>query len=175
MKWYEALILLIAVLAALYALGFIMNLGFVMTFKRKLYKHRKAITVLLVQKKESLLNLINTMNKNDFSLDEKYIDILDGIDINSFEKIYSNEAKKNRDSLSYVRQTLLGLANKKSTFIKNGEYILLLNLINSIDEQFRYLIAAYNADVIGYNYWINFKPYRYIFILSRTEKKDIIS
>lgn len=175
LEWYEILIIVVGSLLLIYVLGFIVNLAFIAIFKRKINEHRKAIAIVLTQKKEALLNLILLMEKRDSKLDNRYFALLQDIDPNYFLKIYSPETKKARESLSYVRQELAGISNRNSDLQKNEEFKLLIALINSLDEQFRVLLAAYNADILGYNYWIAFKPYRYIFILNKTEKKDLIS
>ena len=175
LEWYEILIIVIGSFVLLYVLGFIVNLAFVATFKRKINEHRKAITIVLTQKKEALLNLVLIMEKSDSKLDPRFFALLQDIDENYFSKIYSNETKKARETLSYVRQELAGISNKSNDLQKNEEFKLSIASINSLDEQFRVLLASYNADIIGYNYWIAFKPYRYLFLLNKTEKKDLIS
>ena len=175
LEWYEILIIVIGSFVLLYVLGFIVNLAFVATFKRKINEHRKAITIVLTQKKEALLNLVLIMEKSDSKLDPRFFALLQAIDENYFSKIYSIETKKARETLSYVRQELAGISNKSNDLQKNEEFKLSIASINSLDEQFRVLLASYNADIIGYNYWIAFKPYRYLFLLNKTEKKDLIS
>jgi len=175
LEWYEILIIVIGSFVLLYVLGFIVNLAFVATFKRKINEHRKAITIVLTQKKEALLNLVLIMEKSDSKLDPRFFALLQDIDENYFSKIYSIETKKARETLSYVRQELVGKSNKSNDLQKNEEFKLSIASINSLDEQFRVLLASYNADIIGYNYWIAFKPYRYLFLLNKTEKKDLIS
>lgn len=175
LEWYEILIIVIGSFVLLYVLGFIVNLAFVATFKRKINEHRKAITIVLTQKKETLLNLVLIMEKSDSKLDPRFFALLQDIDENYFSKIYSIETKKARETLSYVRQELVGKSNKSNDLQKNEEFKLSIASINSLDEQFRVLLASYNADIIGYNYWIAFKPYRYLFLLNKTEKKDLIS
>lgn len=175
LEWYEILIIVIGTLVFVYVLGFMANLGFVVVFRRKINEHKKAIIIVLTQKREALLSLIEIMEKNELPIDPKYYSLLKDIDIRIFEEFYSQEAKKSRETLSYARQELIGFANKNASFQKNGEFKLSAALINSLDEQFRYLAATYNADVIGYNYWIKFKPYAYIFLLNKNEKKDLIS
>jgi len=175
LQWYEILIIILGSIIFIYVLGFIVNLGFVTTFKRKINQHRKAIIIILTQKREALFNLIEIMEKNGLNVDPRYFALLQDIDIKIFEAFYSLEAKKSRETLSYVKQDLIGIANKSASFQKNEEYKLSALSIASLDEQFRYLVAVYNADVIGYNYWIKFKPYAYIFLLNKSEKKDLMS
>ena len=175
LEWYEILIIVVGALLLVYVLGLIVNLAFIVAFKRKINEHKKAITIVLTQKKEALINLVLLIEKRDPKLDPRFFALLQDIDENYFAKIYSPETKKARETLSYVRQELAGISNKSSDLQKNEEFKLSLASINSLDEQFRVLIASYNADIIGYNYWIAFKPYRYIFILNKTEKKDLIS
>lgn len=175
MNWYTILILVVGIIALVYVFGLMITLGFVVTFKRKLNEHSRAIVIVLNQKKEALINLVEIIEKNGLKLDPKYLVLLRDIDVNSFERIYSAESKKSRETLSYVKQELFSIANKSVDFKKNEEYKLASSLLVSLDEQFRFLVATYNADVIGYNYWIRFKPYGYIFLLNKTENKDIIS
>ena len=74
-----------------------------------------------------------------------------------------------------LRDELVYLAEQNERLSKHGEIRQAKNNITEMDANYRNLIAMYNADAIGYNYWISFIPTRYIYKLLKVQSKQIIS
>ena len=157
-----------------YVLGFLINLAFVNVFLRKFNEHNHALSIALMQKYEMLSSLLRLLKKNDVSVPEELIQLFESINIKDFETISNESCLTARNNMSLLKQEIVGICKSNELIVKNGEYKNLVSTLTMVDDQIRYLIVSYNADVIGYNYWINFRPYVYIFILSGVEKKDII-
>ncbi len=175
MNGFVIALIIISSIAFLYVFGFAMNIGFIAVFLRKLDLHKKALTIVLSQKYDAEAEIISLFNKNNIKLSKENVDIFNKIDIHNFSELDSLECLRDRTSLSYLRQELLSAVKNKENFLKNEQFQRQVSIINNCDEQFRFLAASYNADVIGYNYWIRFKPYKYFFLLNRVELKNIIS
>lgn len=157
-----------------YVSGFLINLAFVNVFLKKFNEHNRALSITLVQKHEMINFLLKLITKSGVEIDSKLIQTLEDIDIKDYDKIGSDKFEAARNSLALLKQELLGISKGIDTLLKNSEYKNIVSSLTMIDDQIRYLIVSYNADVIGYNYWINFRPYVYIFILNGVQKKEII-
>lgn len=173
----NALLVLFIVFMSLliaYILGFLINLAFVNVFLKKFYEHNHALNIILVQKHELISFLMNLIKKYNFEIDEQLVSLFNSIDIKDYEVIGSEKSETARNNIALLKQELLGISKGLEDLLKNSEYKNIVSSLAMVDNQIRYLIVSYNADVIGYNYWINFKPYKYIFILSGVRKKEII-
>lgn len=166
-------IVLMSVLS-FYVLGFLINLAFVNVFLKKFNEHNHALNIILVQKHEMINFLIKLIKKSGTDVDEQLINTFESIDIKDYDTIGSEKCEKARNSLALLKQELLGISKSVETLLKNSEFKNIASSLAMIDDQIRYLIVSYNADIIGYNYWINFKPYVFIFILGGVKKKEII-
>jgi hypothetical protein len=80
-----------------------------------------------------------------------------------------------RNDLTYLRNELVLLTNSTENLSKNLELKRAKDAIIEMDANYRTLVAMYNADVLGYNYWINFLPTKYIKYIFKLKEKQIIS
>ena len=83
-----------------------------------------------------------------------------------------DEIKK---KLSYINNELTASCEENEEVKNNDEYILIKENIKQLDSVYRSNVIMYNADVLGYNYWIRFLPFRYLWLLFRLKLKDFIS
>lgn len=175
MNGYLIALIVVACLIGFYLFLFFVDLVFIGTFSKKLKEHNRALTILLTQKYESLDILLSIYKKNGIKVDSSFLDAYRKIDIIHFENMDTKECIKDRTSLSLLRQELVGMVKNDVDFQKNEEFQICIKMMSTIDEQFRTISASYNADVIGYNYWIRFRPFKYLFIFNHVELKEIIS
>lgn len=174
MEPYLTILIVVSIIAGLYVFGFLVNISFIAVFCRKLDQHKKALNIVLRQKYDAEEKIISLLEKNNIPLEEDLKRIYEGINPDNFSNLDTLNSYKDRTSLSYLKQSLLATAKGEENFLKNMEYQSNVNIINDCDEQFRYLVAAYNADILGFNYWVRFKPYRYFFLINKVETKNII-
>jgi hypothetical protein len=174
MEPYLTILIVISVIAGVYVFGFLVNISFIAIFCRKLDQHKRALNIVLKQKYDAEGKIISLMEKNNIALEDDIKRIYEGIDHDNFQSLDTLNSYKDRTSLSYIKQSLLSAAKEEENFLKNMEYQSNMNIITNCDEQFRYLVAAYNADILGFNYWVRFKPYRYFFLINKVETKNII-
>ena len=67
------------------------------------------------------------------------------------------------------------ISNDHPELNSDMEFVQNKNNVNELDVQYRNNVIMYNADVLGYNYWIRFLPCRFIFQMFKIKKKEIIS
>ena len=83
--------------------------------------------------------------------------------------------EKSKNTLSYLRDELMFAANQHPELKDDFEFNQVKKNINDTDIQYRSTVAMYNADVLGYNYWINFLPAKYIKHIFKLKEKQMIS
>ena len=172
---WQIILIVLGVLLAIYLIIVLTDLMFVLSFHSLLRKHRVALNVLLQTKYDNIKVLSDLLKKYDSNYDPKYQEILDSIDIKHLSDLHTKESAKVRLQLVYLRDELMYIADKDENFGKNEEFKRAKQHIADLDQIYYAQVATYNADIIGYNYWIRFIPTRYIFNILKIKKKDLIS
>ena len=175
MEPWQITLLVIGIIFLGYVLLFITNIGFVHFFKSTLRKHNKALAVILNTKYDNLSKLINITKKLGETFDEDLLNKFYSLEPKDFAKQYTEKCKDARDILSLLKNQIIYLSSTNPSLEKHNEFQLLKDNVIELDVVYRVNIAMYNADVLGYNYWIRFLPFRYVFLLLKFKEKDLIS
>ena len=175
MEPYEIVIIVIASIVGLWLLLFFVDLIFVLGFFRIFKKHKKAITVVLYTKLENMRKLFSVMKQSGIKIDDRLVKVLNEVNENDFADPSSAEFDKSKNALSYLKDEIMFLANQYPDLNSNIDFIQAKNNISESDLIYRNNVTMYNADVLGYNYWISFVPCGFIFKLFKLKKKQIIS
>lgn len=161
-------------IAILYTLILIVSISFVWSFASIMSHHSHDITVILTNKRDNFIKLANLMNSSGIKLEKKQLDALNGFDLKRIEKQDGEDAKLAREELTSLGEYFLLMATANETSLNSEEYFHIMTNINELEKVYRQHLMMYNADVLGYNFWINFFPTRFIFKIFRLKKKDNI-
>ena len=175
MEPYEIVIIVIASIIGLWLLLFLVDLIFVLGFFRIFKKHKKAITVVLYTKLENMRKLFSVMKQSGIKIDDRLVTVLNEVNENDFADPSSAKFDKSKNALSYLKDEIMFLANQNPDLNSNIDFIQAKNNISESDLIYRNNVTMYNADVLGYNYWISFGPCGFVFKLFKLKKKQIIS
>ncbi len=170
---YIVLIVFGSIIGAYLLLVFI-DVMFVISFHSLLKKHIIALNIFLQTKYDCLASLVHLLAKYQKNLDVKYFQVIEDIDIKHISKPHTKEGESVRRRLAQLQSDLLYLVNSDPRLDKHEEFIRAKEHIQELDQIYYVQITTYNADVIGYNYWIRFVPTRFIYTLLKIKKKDII-
>ena len=166
----------IIVIAGLYVLLLVTNTIFVISFYIIMNKHNRAIKIILKSKLDSLKELVKNMTNNwEMEVNSDDIHLLDDSQRMLDEKEFIKECDNIKKNLSYINNELTSKCEENESVINSDEYILIKENIKQLDSVYRSNVIMYNADVLGYNYWIRFLPFRYLWLLFRLKIKDLIS
>ena len=168
-------LIVIAGIIGLWFLLLVVNLIFVFSYLAIFRKHKNAIAVILFTKYENIGKLIAIIKQSNIEIDGKLEANYKEIPQNAFENPESEVYIKAKDTLSYLKDEIVFLVNQHPELLENPEFVQARNNVNDADLIYRSNVVMYNADVLGYNYWIRFLPCRFIFKLFRYKKKEIIS
>ena len=174
----EALNITLTIIVAVigvWILFLIVDLAFVFFFKTILNKHAKAMTVILNAKYENTKKLYDIFQSYNIPIEENLLTILNKINPNDFNRQDTKEGTEARTMLSYLRDEATFISNKNKELLEKPDFVIAKNNVLELDVQYRSNIAMYNADILGYNYWIRFLPCRFIFLMFKVKKKEIIA
>ena len=176
---FELLLLIIRnaaiVIVALYLLAVIFDIIFVASFSSILSRHEHDLYLTLTNKKDNLDRLLTLLNKNGVKLDKKTIEPLEKFDLKSIEHQDGEEARVAREQLTLISEYLLLTSRSDKKISESDEFMEINASIDEIEKVYRQHVLLYNADVLGYNFWISFVPTAYIYKILKKKKKDIIS
>ena len=161
--------------AAAWVLFLIIDLLFVGFFHHILRKHTKGMTVVMNAKYDIIKKVYALFDKYGVEVDQKLKDALNNIDTSALSKHDTKEGEDVRNILSYLKDEANFAANRNKEILEKQDFQSTKTYINELDVQYRSNIAMYNADVLGYNYWISFLPCRFVLKIFRVKKKNIIA
>lgn len=166
---------IVLVIVAFYLLFVILDAIFVVSFSSILSHHDHDLSLILTNKKDNVDNLVNLLNKHGVKLEKKNVDNLANFDLKTIEHQNGEEAKKNRELLTSLTEYFLYVARDTQKVVDDPEFSLISANIDELEKLYRQHVVLYNADVLGYNFWISFFPTRYIYKILKRKPKDIIS
>lgn len=162
------------VIAIIYLLIMIVSISFVWSFRSIMSHHSHDITVILTNRRDNYIKLADLLNKSGVKIDKKQVEALNNFDLKRIETQDGEDAKNAREELTSLGEYLVMTATANEASLNNEEYPNVMANINELDKVYRQHLMMYNADVLGYNFWINFFPTRFIFKILRFKKKDNI-
>lgn len=173
-KWASVLIWIVVGLIAFYILTIIVDLLFVLSFKRIMKRHNRALCVLYTSKLDNIRSVSELLFKRKLSVSLEYKDILAKLDSNDFANQSDDKCAIAKKQLTYLHQELFFVFNQNPSLEEEPIFSLHKNNIDEIDRDLRMNSIAYNSDVLGYNYWIRFLPCRYWFLLFKVRQEETI-
>lgn len=169
------LIILLSVIGT-YLLILVVNVIFVLSFYSIMKKHNRAVQIILKTKYDSLKDLIKKMNEKwNIEIDDETKHLLDEAGQLLNEKEFIKHCDDIKKKLSYINSQLTALCEEDNKVIEDNDYILIKENVSQLDNVYRSNVIMYNADVLGFNYWVRFLPFRYLWLLFRIKLKDFIS
>ena len=175
MEAWEITLLVIGIVFGIAILFIAVDVIFILMFNRIFKKHNAALGLMLHVKYDNMKKLIDCLNKNKVDVPYRYIEVINRIQTESFMNQELPSCLEARNDLTYLRNELVLLTNSTENLSKNLELKRAKDAIIEMDANYRTLVAMYNADVLGYNYWINFLPTKYIKYIFKLKEKQIIS
>ena len=115
------------------------------------------------------------LNKHGVKLDKKKLEELSNFDLKAIEHQDGEEAKNARDLLTSISEYFLYVARDNEKVANDPEFFEISMNLEELEKIYRQHVIPYNADVLGYNFWISFFPTRYIYKILKRKTKDIIS
>ena len=174
-QWLIIVLIVVGSLIAIWILLLIVNLIFFGFFNSVFKKHKKAMTVILYSKLENMEKLFAILKQSGIKIDGRLTEMLSEINVEDFQEPNMDKFEKSKNTLSYLKDEIMFIANQNPDLNTNPDFVQAKNNVLESDAIYRSNVVMYNADVLGYNYWIRFLPCRFVFKMFRVKKKQIIS
>ena len=175
MEPWKVILLILVILLLVYVTAVFIVLTYAFEFRKKLHNRLDTLSIILLAKKDSLIQLASLYEQNGIELTFDDLDKLSNIKGVTLEK---REAAKVRDfnkELNYLEQRLYFLALYNEKIKDTIEYKKILTALKETNNLFAKCSVAYNYDVLGYNYWSSINFAFLICYLLRFRKKEVIS
>lgn len=169
----ETWLLVLTIIVGVYLLLIAVNAIFVTSFFVIMRKHDRAIAIILKSKLDNLKDLIKILDGYNAEISQELRELCSKTSDYLLGKDRLDNVEEVKKNLSYLKSELYTLIEEKN--YSDDKIELISETITQLDSVYRTNVIMYNADVLGYNYWIRFLPCRYIWLLFRTKEKDLIS
>lgn len=178
MNWWQITLLVVGVLLgvvlAMYLLSLIIAYFALKKFAMRIETRKRSIDVLLSQKYDVLVLVARIFKKNHVQMPSDFEDELSPNMEGNLKKLTLTERMTIRSFLMKTTQTILYYAAQNPSISEDNEFLVLKRSLLEIDENYRKAITLYNADAVGYNYWIGMKVAYPLRKLGHFEEKQVI-
>ena len=163
--WILTLIGLVYVFFAIYTIIVLFD------FRGKLRKRLVALSVLFTEKKEILLSLYDLYLKAKLPLTPDIKAMKKTTAALPTEPKNEEEALNIAATLSDFQRRLSLLAEEERYILLHQDYISYANSLKDLENNYHRIIAAYNTDLNGYEYWRKNILYRWLTWVFRFRKR----
>ncbi len=160
------------VLVGLYLLVVLVDVIFVLFFSSIMKKHDNAIRILIRSRIDTLDNLKKALIEKGLPLEEDSQTDVTSLSLKKSLAFENEEFVSIKSALSLAESKILSYITPD---MEDEAIIRLKGDLDQLNNAYRSNVIMYNADVLGYNYWIKFLPTRYIYLIFRKEEKGLIS
>ena len=136
--------------------------------------HAHDLTVILTNKRDNLVKLAENMLSHGIKIDKKKADAIINFDSKRLEIKDDDESKAAREELTSLSEYFLSICEQYDAEKRKGECARIVENIYELEKVYRQHLMMYNADVLGYNFWIAFFPTRFIYLILRFKYKENI-
>ena len=141
----------------------------------RIEKRNHRMNMLLMQKYDILLLIAKIFKKYKLEIPSEFEEELSPKMDESLKKLTLTERLTVKAYLMKASQNLLYFAEANENVKNDTEFKILKKSLLEIDINHRKAIALYNADALGFNYWIHFPLFRPISFIMKFKDKEIVS
>ena len=138
-------------------------------------KRNYNVNILLAQKYDILVLMAKVFKKYKLTIPSEFQEELSPKKDSSLKIITLTERLTVKPYLMKASQSLLYFAESNENVKNDAEYQILKKSLLEIDTNHRKALALYNADAVGFNYWIKVWILRPVVLLAGFKEKEIVS
>ena len=171
---WNIIILVLLILIAIYLLVIATNIVFVFSFGKMMRRDNRGLRVALSAKLDILIKCKELIESNGIKVSEKCSHSLKYLDSEDFLEAQKEEFETSTQELDEAEKEISNILHSSRKLSNDNEVELLKSLLKDINASLKMSIMSYNADVLGYNYWIRFTPCRFVFLIFKVKLKKTI-
>ena len=151
---YQIILLIVVFVAFAYVSLLLYVLSNIREFNRRLKKKIRGLCVIVSEQAELLLSISSVYSEMGVYLGEDAA-VLEELEDCDFESQQIDEVFTNVKKIKTASSRLTYLAQSSEALKKDQRYISFTETMADLDRNHRQCVALYNADIAGFNYWIN--------------------
>lgn len=168
---YQIILLIFVFLAFAYVSLLLYVASNVREFSRRLKKKVRGLNVIMSEQAELLVSLSSVYRNLGINLGEaaSMIEELEDCDFESknVEVVFANVRK-----IKAASSRLAFIAQSNPSLKESQTYVSIVETLADLDRNHRQCVALYNADIAGFNYWINVPTTRWFVWIIGFRKKE---
>jgi hypothetical protein len=162
MQTWQIAIWILAIVVILYFLGFAYLLINLANFRSSLKKRVVALSVLFAEKKEILLLLYALYDKASVPLDDSDNDAAAKVRWLKADVVKDGDVEAIAQVLNNLQKRLTLLSESQSYIKQSEDFAGYMGSLKDLDFNYHRIVAVYNTDLNGYDYWRRVFLYRFI-------------
>ncbi len=175
MQPWQIFLLVLGIVVLLYLFSIVIYWRVMKNFIHRITRRLDAIDVLLAQKYEVLRLVGKLFKKYKVVLPSEFEEDLAPHFDERLKEVTGTERTTIRSYLLKATQAVLFYGEQSKKLSVDPEFIGLKKPLVEVDDDYRKAVANYNADVLGYNYWIHVFLWRWVARIARFRPKDVIA
>lgn len=173
--FWKIIVLILIIAAILYLIGFFYCLATLMYFKRKIAKRVAALSIVYSEKREVLLALDEYFRTANMELDENDIGCVEAVRALKGGRLKEKDIMFQQETLSALEKRLRFKAGLNSWVKAGSDYETMISFLGDLNRSYRKIVAVYNSDLLGYEYWRKQPVYKYLFFIFGFRQKERIN
>jgi hypothetical protein len=161
----------LCILALVYFLWFLYGLVSIRGFAERMKRKLKASAILFASKRDLLLSLLALCKKSGIDLPENENEKATKARWTKFEIRKAEDVELISKELSDFEKQLMRSASSKEAVYNSPEFTALKEPLDDVNANYRRLVATYDSDLVGYDYWRKSPLFRVLFFLLGFRKK----
>ncbi len=162
----EIFLLILAIAFVAYLAFFVYVFVSLLSFRGKLNHRLTAFSVLLKEKKDVLSSLYSELDAKNIEMDSATKASCAKMCWLRIDALKENEIKPILLTVSDLQKRLTLLVSQNESLKDDQDIKRFLSTLLDIDSNYRKIVAVYNSEIIGYEYWRKmwlYRPFLYLF------------
>ncbi|MCI2055494.1 MAG: hypothetical protein LKJ81_05050 [Bacilli bacterium] len=166
---------ILVVIVIIYLAGFFYLLINISNFKNSMEKRVVGLSFIFAEKKDILLSLYTLYDKASVPLDDSDNDAAAKVRWLKTDVMKDDDVETINETLNALQRRLTLLAESQSYIKKSNDFVNYVSALKDLDANYHRIVALYNNDLVGYNYWRRVVIYRFLWDMFGFKDKKRLS
>ncbi|MCR5348002.1 MAG: hypothetical protein K6E59_00095 [Bacilli bacterium] len=150
------IILLIVIFVAFFYVSLVTYvMGQMIEFKTRLKKRLRGLNLLLYERGQAVLEIHALFEEEGVGFSDEDKEVFHRLEALGFQNADEASVRENGQTVKEATSRIKYLTQANRWACKGEVYQTNVNLLEDLERNYRTFTLAYNADLLGYNYWIS--------------------
>jgi len=165
----------VCIIVLVYTIWFLFGLVSIRSFVRNMKQKLKAAAVLFAGKRDFLLSLYAYCQKAGASFQEDDAEKATKARWTKLDLKKAEDVERVQGELSILEKRLNRYLNENENLKQGQEYLSLKESLDDLNSNYRLIVATYDNDLVGYDYWRKHFLFRWLFFLCGYRERKRLS